>query len=109
MPDRRKASLKDKAPILLTALNIILVALIGVVGFMARDLYTQVRSYPNTEIREDIEALSSEVRNKADSEKVDLLTQELRNQYNRLCEQMDRQSEKLDEINIYLRDSGGGD
>lgn len=109
MSNGHTENFKDKAPIILTVLNVILVALMGVVGYMAKDLHTQVMSYPNTEIREDVEALDNRLRSKVDADKVDLMTDELRGQYHRLCEQMDRQNEKLDEINIYLRDSAGGE
>lgn len=106
MPDECEGSFKNKAPIFLFILNVILVIMIGAVGFMARGLYTQVRAYPNTEIRQDVESLSSRVQEKASLGQVEVLTQELRSQYDRLCKQMDRQSEKLDEINIYLRNRG---
>ncbi len=97
----------NRAPLILIVLNVLLILLMGIVGFMAKDLYTQVRSYPNTEIRKDVEGIYAELDKKADRKNVNSIIEEVRVQYDRLYNEMIRQNNKLDEMNVYLRDTAG--
>ena len=93
----------NTASAILIAMNVLLLAMVGTLGFVGKDLYGEIRAYPNTTIESDIAQIRKDMNGKAEKENIRVMVSELRSQYERLYNEMCRQNEKIDELNIYLR------
>lgn len=49
-------------------MNIFLILLMGTVGFMAHDIYAEIRAYPNTTIKQDMQRLNAKLKGTVDRE-----------------------------------------
>lgn len=109
MVEALKEKISSNTNTILIGLNVLLVALIATVGFMGKDIYGEVRAYPNTAIQVDMKQVRGELDEKADKDNINVMVNELRGQFDRLYEEVCRQNDKIDELNIYLRNRGGKD
>lgn len=109
MVQKVKEKLNGNTHFVLIGLNVLLVALIATISFMGRDLYGEIRTYPNSVIEADMQQVRGVLETKADKENINVIIRELRGQYNRLYKEVCRQNDKIDELNIYLRNQAGND
>lgn len=68
-----------KVQIILVGLNILLLLLVGSIGFIAKDLYKEVRYYPNTQISKDLDRVQDQII--AQQKEIHNLNTFLRDQY----------------------------
>ena len=86
------------------ALNFAVAILIACIAFMAKDIYSEVRFYPNTVIKQDMAELKKKSSTKANDEALEKLARQNERRYQALCEEIKDQSKKIDELNRFLRD-----
>lgn len=94
---------KLKSSTTLSILNVLMFIMVGLIAFMARDLYVEVRTYPNTIIQKKIIEMDKRLSEKSNDTELSVLAKQTERQYNLITKQLQRQNDKIDELNRFLR------